>query len=1057
VIEFQNLRCTVICLCFFCSTFFFSQTGNYFIRNYSPKEYNAGANNFGITQNDEGYIFIANDNWVIIYDGVNWQECKRDDEQTIFSIAKTQAGQIVAGTKDGDIAVIEKSAKGPFRYRSLLKNVPPGQHPREPIRQIVVHGDRTYFLSSDRLVEYDGKNFKFFFPEEAFHTRAYVMGDHLYVWDLNRGVFYLQNGKMVKVPDSENLSGLKFFFCYRINASKYALGCREDGIYTAMTDPMHPDSIRFKKIDNAYESELAQAEINNGCLMRNGQFVITTNKKGALLLDSNLKILNRFNVGYGIYDDNIKACYEDLNGNIWFSLFYGISFIEINSRVRKYDRNNGINGTVQSAAFYENKLFIATDKGVQYFDSLIQKFVQLINFNKQSWYLCTFGKKLLIGTDKGLFSYSDNLVTQLNDSPTFFLTTDANNSNMLYCGTDLGQDIYTFSGGKIQLLRSLALNTRVRSIASNKSGIIAMSSENNCIYILDNSSSLKPDSITEKEGLPDRYSEKYIFSYGKDLLVGTDSGVYVIRHSKSGYFCERYAALWEITKKSEVFRAVEADGDIICSQKDLARENKSIVERISYFNNVSGAFSWNRGVTHRLKDITPNAIIYDANRKISLVCCNEGLFVIDNRMAIQKKVFHLFIKELIAGKDTLGANISLLSDSSAGFEIPYSDNIIKMSLGFSSYESPFSEFSYKLEDRDTDFSKWTKETKIQFHNLFEGDYTIVVRARSEISAEIFLLKIKITILPPWYRSVWAYILYALLFIIVVYSVVQLNVKRLIAKNKKLEEVITERTRVIADQKGELEHKQKEIIDSIHYAQRIQKALLASDELLSASLNEYFVLFKPKDIVSGDFYWATSTPEGFLYITADCTGHGVPGAFMSLLNISKLYETVTQKCIQRPDLILNEVRNEIIAALNPQGSKEESKDGMDAVLCLIDHTSMKLQYASANNAFYIIRNKQLILCKADKMPVGKGHDNAPYTYNEIALQKGDMIFTFTDGYADQFGGSKGKKFKYKQMEEIMVSIADLSLAEQKKILDQRFEEWRGTLEQVDDVCVIGVRV
>lgn len=264
-------------------------------------------------------------------------------------------------------------------------------------------------------------------------------------------------------------------------------------------------------------------------------------------------------------------------------------------------------------------------------------------------------------------------------------------------------------------------------------------------------------------------------------------------------------------------------------------------------------------------------------------------------------------------------------------------------------------------------------------------------------------------------------------------------------------------KAIVKQKDIIEEKQKEILDSINYAKRIQFSLLASDALLSNNFSEHFVLFKPKDVVSGDFYWATPTPDGFVFITADCTGHGVPGAFMSLLNISKLGQAVNENKITRPDLILNNIRTEIIKALNTEGS-EESKDGMDAVLCKLDLKSMKLQYAAANNSFYIIRNSELLTCKADKMPVGKGHDDSiSFTFNEIELKKGDVIYTFTDGYADQFGGPKGKKFKYKQLEDILMSICLLSMPEQLAILSQKFEDWKAELDQVDDVLIIGVKV
>jgi serine phosphatase RsbU (regulator of sigma subunit)/Tfp pilus assembly protein PilF len=264
--------------------------------------------------------------------------------------------------------------------------------------------------------------------------------------------------------------------------------------------------------------------------------------------------------------------------------------------------------------------------------------------------------------------------------------------------------------------------------------------------------------------------------------------------------------------------------------------------------------------------------------------------------------------------------------------------------------------------------------------------------------------------------------------------------------------------LLAIQKQIVDEKQKEIIDSINYARRIQFALLASDNILNTYLPQHFVLFKPKAVVSGDFYWATATPEGFIYITADCTGHGVPGAFMSLLNISKLSQIINENKVYRPDQVLNNTRSEIIKALNPEGSDAEGKDGMDAVICLLNLKAMRLEFAAANNSFYIIRDNKILTCKADKMPVGKGHDDSvSFTYNEIALKKDDIIYTFTDGFADQFGGAAGKKFKYKRLEEFLLSIYHEPLSAQKEKLNTIFESWKGSLEQVDDVCIIGVKI
>lgn len=276
----------------------------------------------------------------------------------------------------------------------------------------------------------------------------------------------------------------------------------------------------------------------------------------------------------------------------------------------------------------------------------------------------------------------------------------------------------------------------------------------------------------------------------------------------------------------------------------------------------------------------------------------------------------------------------------------------------------------------------------------------------------------------------------------------------------------EKNREIESQKHILEERNKEITDSIQYASRIQHALISSAEYISQHVPESFVLYQPKDIVSGDFCWALNldSNEGrhFYLATADCTGHGVPGAFMSLLNISVFNEVVIDKKITRPDLVLNEARREIISALNPKGN-EDTKDGMDCVLCRYEFPAkagepVKLQYAAANNGFYIVRNGRLVVCAADKMPVGKSpKDGEPFTLQSMELYRHDVVYTFTDGYADQFGGDKGKKFKYKQLEELLLSIHHLPMSEQAEMLRQRFTEWKGNLEQVDDVLIVGVRI
>ncbi|HLG02221.1 MAG TPA: tetratricopeptide repeat protein [Bacteroidia bacterium] len=279
------------------------------------------------------------------------------------------------------------------------------------------------------------------------------------------------------------------------------------------------------------------------------------------------------------------------------------------------------------------------------------------------------------------------------------------------------------------------------------------------------------------------------------------------------------------------------------------------------------------------------------------------------------------------------------------------------------------------------------------------------------------------------------------------------------QKKKANEIITLQKSEVELQRDIIGVKNKDITDSINYARRIQRAMITSESFFKKNLPDYFIYYKPKDIVSGDFYWGCKTAtEDVLIATGDCTGHGVPGAFMSTIGVSKLNEVVVGRKVSRPSDILDQLRSEVINALNPEGAEEESSDGMDISLCAFRFDTMKLEYAGANNSIYIIRNSELTEKKPDKMPVGKfSGQPGPFTNNEIALQKGDCVYSFTDGYADQFGGEKGKKFKYKQLEELLVSIHGKPMNDQKIILDGVMKTWKGPLEQVDDMLIIGVRV
>ncbi len=288
------------------------------------------------------------------------------------------------------------------------------------------------------------------------------------------------------------------------------------------------------------------------------------------------------------------------------------------------------------------------------------------------------------------------------------------------------------------------------------------------------------------------------------------------------------------------------------------------------------------------------------------------------------------------------------------------------------------------------------------------------------------------------------------------------------KEKKLiAEKLSEKNNAIETQKAiidkafsELTEKSKDITDSIKYAKRIQQAIFPTDNYLNKLLPQSFVFFEPKDIVSGDFYWVEQDEEGAIYVAVvDCTGHGVPGAFMSIVGFNLINKALLETKLNTPADILNEVNKNLTNTLKQTFEESNIKDGMEISLCKWNKKTNEFMFAGANTIIYKVSNNNLEIIKGDKNPIGAfyGERLKPYTNTKITVKTNDCIYLFSDGYADQFGGEKGKKYKYKQFEEFLLNHSNLPMQEQRVKLKKEFNNWKGNLEQVDDVCVIGVKI
>lgn len=400
--------------------------------------------------------------------------------------------------------------------------------------------------------------------------------------------------------------------------------------------------------------------------------------------------------------------------------------------------------------------------------------------------------------------------------------------------------------------------------------------------------------------------------------------------------------------------------------------------------------------------------------------------------------------------------------------LKYNQNFIAFEFAVLDYTEPAAnKYKYRLEGLD---DEWilsdANNRRATYSGIPPGKYTFhVIGSNNDKTWNTEGVQIEVNISPPWYKTILAYVIYALLIASGIWLFIIIRERKLIEEKRILEQKVRERTAEIEAQKEELatqnekiNEQHKNITDSIQYAKRIQSAILPPIDQIADVVDEYFVLYRPRDIVSGDYYWATRRNDTTIIVAADCTGHGVPGAFMSMLGIAFLNEIVNKEGICQPNAILDRLREQVIKQLHQTGKEGESKDGMDLSLYVIDHKNMKLRFSGAYNPLYIIRNGELEPLKADRMPIGYHiRKDTPFNMVEYDLQKGDCLYNSSDGYPDQFGGVDGRKFMSKNFKELLLSIHQKPMAEQREILNKTFDDWRGTIEQIDDVIVIGVRI
>lgn len=437
--------------------------------------------------------------------------------------------------------------------------------------------------------------------------------------------------------------------------------------------------------------------------------------------------------------------------------------------------------------------------------------------------------------------------------------------------------------------------------------------------------------------------------------------------------------------------------------------------------------------------------IYCEEDKIWIVDGNNQLFEIDRRLASSMKhETDLLVKKIRNEKGTVFGLTDVI--------FARGDNVINFDIVVPAYlNKNLTEYQYYIDKVMDDWSQWSTKTSYSMGIPKAGSYELRIRARDLWGQVGEPVVVNFTIKAPFTQTSIFFVLVILAGLLLIFALVGFREKQLQEKNRILEEKVRERT-------AEIEAQKEEITASIEYASRIQMAMLPVSCVFTECFDDYFIIFKPRDIVSGDFYWVGEDGENIYFTVADCTGHGVPGAFMSTLGISILNEIITHHSNLKASTFLNILRDQIKMLLHQTGKEGEAADGMDISLCVLRKNRKMLQFSGAFNPLYVHTGGELKEFRADRMPIGIHYgDEASFTNHEINVSPGDVIYLLTDGLTDQFGGPEGSKFKKAQLKQLLSTIHHRPLSEQKKLIELEFLKWKGSNEQVDDVTIIGLRV
>ena len=836
----------------------------------------------------------------------------------------------------------------------------------------------------------------------------------------------------------------------------------------------------------------------------NGKLWMGTFGEGVINFDGTN--FNNFTSEQGLSHNSVNAITTDKSGTLWFGTLAGVSIYKENSFVYYNHYKSQSNNILSINADVNGHLLSGTSDGVYAFtgSTVVKMDLDKAVGDIGSIYSDKSGK-FWLGTETGIYSYDGKSLLSYGTKQglvnNWVSTIIEDNKGLLWIGTWSGLSCFNGQSFRNFTVKEGLAGNSVSSVFEDDSGklwIATMGGGISCLYNdvfinYNTSNSQISNKITAIN--QDSKGNLWFGTYGQGLL--RFDGHSFMHFKEEQGLCNNFVESLMFDIKNQLWIATQNGlSCLVISEKDSterSKKNNELTENFSFYN-----FGLQDGIKSMKFGL--NAVCLDKENIIRWGSA-EGILMLDlNKFSLPDMAPELYLNtveilkqytdyrqfndevtaEKLAGKlegiirhKIKFSDVANFNNYPIGLELPYDLNQLSFDFSAIDWNAPHKlRYQYKLEGQDNYWSPVSQENIAEYKNIPSGRYILKVKAIGASKKWSKVLEYPFVIHPPWWLSWWAWTFYVVIFILILGTYIRLRMAGLKQSKKILEQKVKERTREVETQKAALQEQNEEIMaqrdllsqqnnainESIQYAKHLQIAVMPAREYTDQILDDYFILFKPRDIVSGDFYWLRKINHYVIVVVADCTGHGIPGALMSMLGISFINEIVQQREITKPNLVLNELRERVKDALKQTGEIGEADDGMDLAFCVLDTETKVLQYAGANNSIYLVVDSQFKEIKADKMPIGYYlGEKASFTNHEIQLQKGDTFYLFSDGFMDQFGGKLGLKFKASDFQQLIIENHKKPLGVQHGIYEQALHDWMNGNQQTDDILVMGVKV